>query len=68
MTRPILDGAYYATGSFVFQRALARRENGQETVISHQRTVCEVPKGAGNPAGTAQQIASALNAQHRAEG
>lgn len=68
MRRQPLDGAYYATGQFVFQRAHVRTENGQQTVISEGRTVCEVLKGPHDPRQTAQQIASALNAQFQPEG
>lgn len=68
MTNAPLDGAYYANGQFVFQRAHVRTESGQQTVISEGRTVCEVHRGHHNPRQTAQEIASAMNAQFRVGG
>ncbi|WP_375227534.1 hypothetical protein [Roseobacter sp. S98] len=68
MTRTPQDGAFYASGAFVCRRPHVKQEGTHETVLNNAYTVCEVDKSAGKRAETAQQIASALNAQMRLGG
>ncbi|WP_262386527.1 hypothetical protein [Roseobacter fucihabitans] len=48
--------------------AQIRTEKGEQTVISDSRTICETLPSTGDLKATAQQVASAMNAQLRAEG
>lgn len=61
--RVISDGAFFASGTFVCQRALVRKEGDHETEVSPKRTICEVAEGVFDRTGQAQRIACALNAQ-----